>query len=37
MGREVCYVTKEGAVQIRLGGDDANVIFGERRIMNIRH
>ena len=27
IGKEACYVTKEGAVQIRLGGDDANVIF----------
>lgn len=29
MEREVCYVTKEGAVQIRLGGDNANVDLGK--------
>ena len=37
MGREVCYVTKEGAVQIRLGCDDANVIFREECIIDIRY
>jgi len=37
IGKEACYVTKEGAVQIRLGGDDANVIFREGWIMGIQH
>lgn len=34
---EVCYCTKEGAVKIRLGGDDANVFFGEGWIIGIQH
>jgi len=29
VGREACYVTKEGVVHIRLGGDNANVILRE--------
>jgi hypothetical protein len=29
VGREACYVTKECAVQIRLGDNNANVIFRE--------
>lgn len=29
VGRRVCYATAKGAVQIRLGGDDANVILGK--------
>jgi hypothetical protein len=29
--REVCYATTQGAVEIRRGGDDANVIFGQSR------
>jgi hypothetical protein len=27
--REACYAATQGAVQIRRGGDDANVIFGQ--------
>ena len=28
VGREACYATTQGAVQIRRGGDNANVFFG---------
>jgi len=37
VGGEACDVMKGGAVQIRLGGNDANVIFGEGWIMGIQH
>lgn len=30
-GREVYYGTKEGAIQVRLGGDDAKEIFKKHR------
>ena len=36
VGREACYATTQGAVQIRRGGDDANVIFGEEWIIDIQ-
>lgn len=36
MGRKVCYATKEGAVQIRLRGDDAMVIFRKDCVMDIQ-
>ena len=29
IGREACYATTQGAVQIRRGSDDANVILGQ--------
>ncbi|XTI89134.1 hypothetical protein V2W45_1400510 [Cenococcum geophilum] len=35
VGRVVCHATKEGAVQIRRGGDDANVTFGKESMMDI--
>jgi hypothetical protein len=31
VGREVCYATTQGAVEIRRGGDNANVIFRQGR------
>jgi hypothetical protein len=31
MGREACYATTQGALQIRRGSDDANVIFRQSR------
>jgi hypothetical protein len=31
MGREACYTAIQGAVQIRRGGDDADVIFGQSK------
>lgn len=35
MGREVCHAMKEDAVQVRLGDEDVNVIFGLKRILDI--
>lgn len=32
VGREACFATTQGAVQIRRGGDDANVIFRQSGI-----
>jgi hypothetical protein len=32
VGREACYATTQGAVQIRRGGDDANVILGQSEL-----
>ena len=31
VGREACFATTQGAVQIRRGGNDANVILGKSR------
>jgi hypothetical protein len=35
VGREVCYATKEGVAQIRLGDVSTNVIFRKERIIGI--
>jgi hypothetical protein len=35
--REVSYATKEGAIQIRLGDDNANVIFRKEWNIDIQN
>jgi hypothetical protein len=36
VGREACYATTQGAVTIRRGGDDANVIFRREESQTFR-